>query len=556
MNRELIEALDLVEKEKGISKATLIDAIESALASAYKKDQKNHQNIKVHLNQETGDFRVYSYKQVVNEEDLEDDRLEMTLQEARAINPSYEVGDQVEMEIFPKEFGRIAAQTAKQVVVQRMREAERSIVYDEFSNRVGDIVTGVVQRFEQRNVFVELGRIEAILPPNEQIPGERYEHGMRVKTFLVEVKKTSKGPQVILSRTRNGLLKRLFELEVPEIQDGTVEIKAVSREPGARSKIAVYSRNENVDPVGACVGAKGNRVQMIVRELKGEKIDVIPWNSDPVFFIIKAMSPSKVSDVKLFPSKKMALVIVPDYQLSLAIGKEGQNARLAAKLTGWKIDIKSETQAQEAWENIEAMVAEEEALREDYVGEEPETAEAEEEWYEEEEMTAEADQPEETPEEEANADEYYEEDDYEESEEDYTEPEVNESEEEEEPETEAKKKVKKAAKTKRRERSQEFVDEVEEGISFFTDVIKDNSEAAEKAEKENEVVFSSEGSGFTLGQLLSNELKKKSSMEKPAPKGKSPKKEKSSPKTKTEAKKPSSRSGGKKKEVDPKDDEG
>jgi N utilization substance protein A len=550
MNRELIEALDLVEKEKGISKATLIDAIESALASAYKKDQKNHQNIKVHLNQETGDFKVYSYKQVVSEEDLVDDRVEMTLAEAREINPSYEIGDQVEMEIFPKEFGRIAAQTAKQVVVQRMREAERSMVYDEFSSRVGDIVTGVVQRFEQRNVYIELGRIEAVLPPNEQIPGERYEHGMRVKAYLVEVKKTSKGPQVILSRTRNGLLKRLFELEVPEIQDGTVEIKAVSREPGARSKIAVYSRNENVDPVGACVGAKGNRVQMIVRELKGEKIDVVPWNADPVFFIIKAMSPSKVSDVKLFPSKKMALVIVPDYQLSLAIGKEGQNARLAAKLTGWKIDIKSETQAAEAWESIEAMVAEEEALHDNYQDEEPQSVT--EEWYETEETPDEAEQPEEY-EEPIEGDGYYEEGSAEANEE-YTDfPVEDEDEEEDEPEIETKKKVKKP-KSKRRERSQEFVDEVEEGISFFTDVFKDDTEPTKVVEKDSELVFSSEESGFTLGQLLANELKKKSSMEKPETKGKSSKKEKNS--AMGETAKPASRTGRKKKEVDPVDDEG
>lgn len=568
MNRELIEALDLVEKEKGISKIMLIDAIESALASAYKKDQKNHQNIKVRLNPESGDFRVYSYKTVVEEELLEDDRLEMTLEEAREVSPSYEIGDQVEMEIFPKEFGRIAAQTAKQVVVQRIREAERSMVYDEFSNRVGDIVTGVVQRFEQRNVFVELGRIEAVLPPNEQIPGERYEHGMRVKTFLVEVKKTSKGPQVILSRTRNGLLKRLFELEVPEIQDGTVEIKSVAREPGARSKIAVYSRNDNVDPVGACVGAKGNRVQMIVRELKGEKIDVIPWNPDPVFFIIKAMSPSKVSDVKLFPSKKMALVIVPDYQLSLAIGKEGQNARLAAKLTGWKIDIKSETQIQDAWETIEAMVAEEEALQAQYVEAEPEVVEGE--WYEDDVEAVEGDGvlAEETQAEEDGKEAPYEEEYYEEPGEETEEAEESETEEPEE----FKKKVSKKPKAKRRERSQELVDEVEEGLDFFADVLKSDASAEDNLDNENEVVFSSQGTGFTLGQLLANELKKKSTMEKPATVRKStaekkstvekkpavedkPAKKKASP-AKEESPKSPARSGRKTKGSDLQDDEG
>ena len=358
MNRELIEALELVEREKGISKEILVDAIESAISSAYKKDQKGLHNIRVQLDLETGDFHVFTYKMAVLE--VEDENSEINLAEAKAIDPRYEEGDMVEFEIFPKEFGRIAAQTAKQVVVQRLREAERTLIYDEFSARVGDIITGVIRRFEQKTVFVDLGRVEAILPPNEQIPGEEYEHGMRIKTYLVDVKKTSKGPQIILSRAKNGLLKRLLELEIPEIQDGIVEIKSVAREPGVRSKVAVYSRFDNVDPVGACVGAKGSRVQMIVRELKGEKIDVIPWHEDTEFFITRAMSPARVTTVHLLPSKKMALVIVPDNQLSLAIGKEGQNARLAARLTGWKIDIKSETQAEESKEEIEALLAEEE----------------------------------------------------------------------------------------------------------------------------------------------------------------------------------------------------
>lgn len=362
MNHEFMDALEQVEREKGISKVILLDAIETALASAYKRDQKVAQSIEVRIDPDTGAFRVYTHKTVVDE--VEDDKNEISLADAQKINPIYELGDLVEFEIFPKEFGRIAAQTAKQVVVQRIREAERSIIYDEFVNRVGDLITGIVQRFEQKNLFVDLGRIEGILPGNEQMPNERYEQGMRLKTFVVEVKKTTKGPQVLLSRTRTGLLKRLFELEVPEIQDGLVEIKSVAREPGHRSKLAVYSRDSQIDPVGACVGSRGIRVQMIVRELKGEKIDVVPWSADPITFIINALSPAKVSDVKILPSKKTAIVIVPDFQLSLAIGKEGQNARLAAKLTGWKIDIKSESQAAEKTEEIDRLVREEIGFKE------------------------------------------------------------------------------------------------------------------------------------------------------------------------------------------------
>jgi N utilization substance protein A len=372
MNHEFMDALEQVEREKGISKVILLDAIETALASAYKRDQKVAQSIEVRIDPDTGAFRVYTHKTVV--EEVEDDKNEISVADAQKINPIYELGDLVEFEIFPKEFGRIAAQTAKQVVVQRIREAERSIIYDEFVNRVGDLITGIVQRFEQKNIFIDLGRIEGILPGNEQMPNEHYEQGMRLKTFVVEVKKTTKGPQVLLSRTRTGLLKRLFELEVPEIQDGLVEIKSVAREPGHRSKLAVYSRDSQIDPVGACVGSRGIRVQMIVRELKGEKIDVIPWSADPITFIINALSPAKVSDVKILPSKKTAIVIVPDFQLSLAIGKEGQNARLAAKLTGWKIDIKSESQAAEKTEEIDRLVREEIGFKE-IVKEEPEERE-------------------------------------------------------------------------------------------------------------------------------------------------------------------------------------
>jgi N utilization substance protein A len=354
MNHEFMDALEQVEKEKGISKEILLDAIETALASAYKRDQKAAQSIEVRIDPDTGDFHVYTHKTIV--EEVEDEKNEITLAEAQKIDPFYEINDLVEFEIFPKEFGRIAAQTAKQVVVQRIREAERGIIYEEFSNRVGDLITGIVQRFEQRNLFVDLGRVEGILPGNEQIPNERYEQGMRLKTYVVEVKKTTKGPQVLLSRARTGLLKRLLELEVPEIQDGLVEIKSVAREPGYRSKVAVASRDSQIDPVGACVGARGIRIQMIVRELKGEKIDVVPWSANSIDFIVSALSPAKVSEVKILPSKKTAIVIVPDFQLSLAIGKEGQNARLAAKLTGWKIDIKSETQAEDCREAIEEML--------------------------------------------------------------------------------------------------------------------------------------------------------------------------------------------------------
>ncbi|MGQ9780044.1 MAG: transcription termination factor NusA [Bacillota bacterium] len=355
MNQEFVEALAQLERERGIAKEVLIEAVEAALVSALKRDQRSAQNIRVQLDPETGEIKVFSRRTVV--EEVTDEREEISLAEAKALDPRYQVGDVVEQLIQPKEFGRIAAQTAKQVVVQRIREAERALIYDEYANRVGDIVTGIVHRFEQKNVYVDLGKVEGILPPSEQTPGERYEQGMRLKVYIVEVKRTTKGPQVIVSRSRAGLLKRLFELEVPEIQEGLVEIKAIAREPGARSKIAVYSREPHVDPVGACVGARGSRVQMIVRELRGEKIDIIPWNPDWEIFISKAMSPARVAAVQLAPSKRLALVVVPDHQLSLAIGKEGQNARLAAKLTGWRIDIRSESQiAEMTEEELEAII--------------------------------------------------------------------------------------------------------------------------------------------------------------------------------------------------------
>lgn len=343
MNVDFLEALQDLERERGISKDILIEAIEAALISAYKKNFGQLQNVRVQVDRASGEIKVYSRKNIV--EQPSDSRTEISLEEARQIHPSFHVDDILETEVTPRAFGRIAAQTAKQVVVQRIREAERGMIFEEFSSREGDIVSGTVQRIEAKNVFVDLGRVEALLSPSEQMTGEQYRHNDRIKAYIVEVKKTTKGPQVMISRTHPGLLKRLFELEVPEIHDGTVELKGASREAGARSKIAVYTKDDSVDPVGACVGQKGTRVQAVVNELKGEKIDIVKWSSNPSIFVANALSPAKVTSVDIYEQDKIARVVVPDYQLSLAIGKEGQNARLAAKLTGWKIDIKSESQA-------------------------------------------------------------------------------------------------------------------------------------------------------------------------------------------------------------------
>ncbi|WIF94679.1 transcription termination factor NusA [Caminicella sporogenes] len=346
MKNELLEALEQLEKEKGISKETLLEAIEAALITAYKKNFGSAQNVKITIDRENGDVHVYSRKQVV--ENVENELFEISLEDAKKIDPNYEINDIIEKEVTPKNFGRIAAQTAKQVVVQRIREAERAVIYEEFVNRESEIVTGTIQRISKGIVYINLGKTEAILLPNEQIQNEVYTQGSRIKTYIVEVKKTTKGPQILVSRTHPGLVKRLFELEVPEIHDGIVEIKSISREAGSRTKIAVYSSDLDVDPVGACVGQKGARVQNIVDELRGEKIDIIKWSEDPSEFISNSLSPSKVEKVIINEEEKSALVIVPDYQLSLAIGKEGQNARLAAKLTGWKIDIKSSSQFEES----------------------------------------------------------------------------------------------------------------------------------------------------------------------------------------------------------------
>ncbi|MCM3787533.1 transcription termination factor NusA [Domibacillus indicus] len=346
MSSELYDALLYLEKEKGIERSLLIEAIEAALVSAYKRNFNQAQNVRVELNLEAGSMRVFARKEVV--EEVFDFRLEIALADAVQINPSYEIGDVVEMEVTPKDFGRIAAQAAKQVVTQRVREAERGIIYSEFIDREEDIMTGIVQRQDARFIYVSLGKIEALLPQAEQMANETYKPHDRIKVFITKVERTTKGPQIYVSRTHPGLLKRLFEIEVPEIFDGTVEIRSVSREAGDRSKISVHAENPEVDPIGACVGPKGNRVQAIVNELKGEKIDIVQWSEDPVVFVANALSPAKVVEVMVEEENKATTVIVPDYQLSLAIGKRGQNARLAAKLTGWKIDIKSETDARAA----------------------------------------------------------------------------------------------------------------------------------------------------------------------------------------------------------------
>lgn len=351
MSAELLFALNQLEKERGIDKEVLIDAIEQALISAYKRNFGSAQNVEVSIDRNTGEIRVYALKTIV--EKVTDSATEMSLEQAKRFGADFEVGDMVEVEVTPRKFGRIAAQTAKQVVMQRIREAERGLIYDEFSNREEDIVNGIVSRFDKKNIIIDLGRIEAILPPSEQTPGEKYNVHDRIKVYVLSVKKTNKNPQIYVSRTHPGLVKRLLELEVPEIADGTVEIKTIAREAGSRTKIAIYSRNENVDPVGACVGQRGSRIRAIVDELRGEMIDVIKWSSDTEEYIAASLSPAKVLQVSLDEENKIARVVVPDFQLSLAIGKEGQNARLAAKLTGWKIDIKSESQLRD---HIEAQL--------------------------------------------------------------------------------------------------------------------------------------------------------------------------------------------------------
>jgi len=342
MNKEFIKAIDELEKEKEISKDILIESIEIALVSAYKKNYGTSQNVRVVIDRDEGDIDVFMKRNIV--EEVVDDLTEISIADALEIDPRYTVGDAIEYQVTPRDFGRIAAQTAKQVVVQRIREAERGMIFDDYVTRQGELVTGVVQRISNETVFINMGKAEGILAGTEQVPGETYTVNNRLKVYIMDVKKTTKGPQVYLSRSHPGLVKRLFELEVPEIQDGVVVIKSISREAGSRTKIAVASLDENVDPVGACVGSRGSRVQVIVDEIFGEKIDIINWSDDPEKLISSALSPAKVEKVIVSPDEKTAVVVVPDYQLSLAIGKEGQNVRLAAKLCSWKIDIKSHSQ--------------------------------------------------------------------------------------------------------------------------------------------------------------------------------------------------------------------
>jgi len=354
-NKELLEALNQIEKEKDISKEILLEAIENSLLAACKNQYGKADNIKVQINRETGAFNVYAEKEIV--EEVEDDVLQITLAEAKLKFPRKKlaVGDIINIEVTPKNFGRIAAQKAKQVVVQKIREEERKSLYNAYFTKERDIVTGIVQRYQGNNICINLGKADAILTENEQIKGEYFRPTERVKLYVLKVEDTTRGPRITVSRTHPELVKRLFEAEVTEVKDGTVEIKSISREAGARTKMAVYSNDPNVDPVGACVGVNGARVNAIVEELRGEKIDIINWSEDPATLIENALSPAKVVSVEVDPEEKSARVIVPDYQLSLAIGREGQNARLAARLTGYKIDIKSESQAgtyyEEQWNN-------------------------------------------------------------------------------------------------------------------------------------------------------------------------------------------------------------
>ena len=349
MNKDFLDALTELEREKNISKEDIITAIEDAVELAYKKNYGNYPNVRVVVDREDGEVLVLMSKEVVSE--VEDDMMEVSLEEARSYDERYEVGDVIEYQVDPKDFGRIAAQTAKQVVVQRIREAERRNSYDEFVNKQGEIVTAKIERINNGTMFLSVGNSEGILPLSEQVKTESFNVGDRIKVYVIDVKKATKGPQIFLSRSHPGLVRRLFELEVPEISDGTVEIKGIAREAGSRTKIAVYSHDENVDPVGACVGNRGTRVQSIVDELFGEKIDIIVWDEDPAVLISNVLKPAEVEGVYInyvSEKEKMATAVVPEQQLSLAIGREGQNVRLAARVSGWKIDIKSKSQLEDS----------------------------------------------------------------------------------------------------------------------------------------------------------------------------------------------------------------
>lgn len=349
MNNELMEALDILEREKGISRETLFEAIETSLLTACKNHFGSADNVRVEIDQETGDYRVFAEKEVVPAaEDVEDKILQISLEDAQKVSEKAQVGDMLNVEIQSQSFGRIATQNAKNVILQKIREEERNVVYNQYFEKEHEVVTGVVQRYVGGNISINLGRADAMLLESEQIRGEHFRPNDRIKVYVVDVKNTSRGPRINVSRTHPELVKRLFEEEVTEIKDGTVEIMSIAREPGSRAKMAVWSNNPNVDAVGACVGMNGSRVNAIVDELGGEKIDIVPWDENPGNFIQNALAPAKVVAVFADPDEHTAKVVVPDYQLSLAIGKEGQNARLAARLTGYKVDIKSETQAKDA----------------------------------------------------------------------------------------------------------------------------------------------------------------------------------------------------------------
>ena len=345
-NKELIMALDELEKERGISKDYLLESLEVALVAAYKKNFDSAENVKVVIDSQTGEIHVYAQKEVV--ETVENSQLQISVEDARKIEKKAKVGDIINIETKPKDFGRIAAGAAKQHVIQKVREAERNMIFDEYNDRKGEIVTGIIQKADKGTVVLDLGKLEGIMPLKEQIPTEHYHVNDKIKAYVLSVEKGLKGaPQVLVTRSHPDVIKKLFELEIPEIYEGLIEVKAVSRDPGYRSKVAVYSKNPDIDPVGSCVGAKGIRIQNIINEMNGEKIDVIEWSEDPATFICAALLPAHVMAVDIKEEERFAQVIVPDEELSLAIGKGGQNARLAVKLTNWKIDIKSETQYRE-----------------------------------------------------------------------------------------------------------------------------------------------------------------------------------------------------------------
>ena len=362
MSKELVKAMQVLEEDKGISRQVIKEALESALALAYKKNYDQAQNVEVLVDENKGTIKVYSVKEVV--ETNYDSTLEISLEEALKINRAYEIGDKIKFEVTPKDFGRIATQTAKHVIMQRIREAERENIFEEFSQYVDEIMTGTVERQDHRFIYVNIGRVEAIMPLGEQITSEQFEPDQRIKVYVAKVDKTNKGPQIVVSRAHNDFLRRLFEQEVPEIYDGTVEVMAIAREAGDRAKVAVRSRDKNIDPVGTCVGPRGQRVQAIVNELNGENMDIIEWNEDPVVFIQNALSPAQVLKVDFNEEAHACIVVVPDNQLSLAIGKRGQNARLAARLTTYKIDIKSESSYADYLEEQAALALEAQAAAE------------------------------------------------------------------------------------------------------------------------------------------------------------------------------------------------